>query len=443
MARRIIVADPSFGVRLRELRLRQGIAYRDFGTISRSYVWELETGRKRPTPETAAALDKALNAGGTLAALVNVEAAKPPARVDATDDELEALELARRAAASDVGEETITRLERIVDDLATSYSVTPPADLLHRTRRYLSYVSNLMESTTRKTLGEHRRLVVVSGWLSLLAATLHIDLKQHAAARARLATAASLARHAGHAEIHAWTFETRAWSALTDGEYRTAIELSQAAQRLAPPGSSVQIQATAQEGRAWARLRRADETYEALARVAQLVSGLARPDRPEHYRYDPDKSVAYVATTLAWLGDPAAERYAREVIARLKAAEDAGGWPRRVAAAQIDLGLALVAAGKPDEAAATAQTAILSGRIVPSNHWRALEVVTAVEQCGLPEAGERGRRTRRSAMEVSHHRLLRRSIRPRPRPQTVSGRGRGQQPPPGRVEQREGYWPSA
>jgi transcriptional regulator with XRE-family HTH domain len=59
MARRVIVADPSFGVRLRELRLRRGMSYRDFGTTSRSYVWELETGRKRPTPEIAAALDTA------------------------------------------------------------------------------------------------------------------------------------------------------------------------------------------------------------------------------------------------------------------------------------------------------------------------------------------------------------------------------------------------
>lgn len=28
-----------------------------------------------------------------------------------------------------------------------------------------------------------------------------------------------------------------------------------------------------------------------------------------HYRYDPDKSVSYVATALAWVGDPAAESY--------------------------------------------------------------------------------------------------------------------------------------
>jgi transcriptional regulator with XRE-family HTH domain len=384
--------DTPFGRRLAELRAEHGLSLRQLGDLvhySRSHLSELENGIKRPTPAAAGSLDEALSAAGQLAALAAQTSVDTEAPVAMADDEIEALELARRAAASDVGEETIARLEQAMDDLATRYSVTPPADLLHRTRRYLSYAANLMEPTTRKTLREHQRLVVVSGWLSLLAATLHIDLKQHDAARARLATAASLAQHAGHAEIHAWTFETRAWSALTDGEYGAAIQLSQAAQRLAPPGSSVLIQATAQEGRVWARLRRADETYEALTRVDRLVSGLARPDRPEHhYRYDPDKAVAYVATTLAWLGDPAAERYAREVIARLKAAEDAGGWPRRVAAAQIDLGLALVAAGKPDEAAATAQTAILSGRIVPSNHWRALEVVTAVEERGLPEAGE-------------------------------------------------------
>jgi tetratricopeptide (TPR) repeat protein len=323
-----------------------------------------------------------------LAALAGGDPSTSAAELDGLD-EMEALELARHAAASDVGEETVRRLEQAVDALATGYSVTPPVDLLARTRRYLSYASGLLDSGTRKTLREHQRLVVVSAWLSLLAATLHIDLKQHAAASARLATAASLAQEAGHPEIQAWTLETEAWAALTDGRYRKAAELSEAAQRLAPEGGSAYIQATAQEGRAWARMGNRAETHDALNRVARLVSGLARPDRPEHhYRYDPDKAVAYIATTLAWLGDPAAEPYARQVIEKLRAAEDAGGWPRRVAAAQIDLGLALVAADKPDEAAASAQTAILSGRIVPSNYWRALEVVTAVEDQGLPEAVE-------------------------------------------------------
>jgi tetratricopeptide (TPR) repeat protein len=301
------------------------------------------------------------------------------------DQELESLELARRVAATDVGEETLVRLEQALDDLATRYPVTPPNELLHAVRRHLSYVAHLVDA--RKTLSEHRRLLVAGGWLSLLAATLDIDLKHRRAARAHLRTAQTLALQAGHAEIHAWCFETKAWSVLTDGDYAHALALSRAAQRIAPHGSSAHVQATAQEGRAWARLGQRKETYDALGRVAKLVSPMPRPDRPEHhYRYDPGKAVAYTATTLAWVGDPAAEPYAREVIDRMRTAETAGRWPRRVASAQLDLALALLAADKLDEACAHAQNALESGRVVPSNHWRALEVVAAAEARGLTEA---------------------------------------------------------
>jgi transcriptional regulator with XRE-family HTH domain len=299
------------------------------------------------------------------------------------DDEVAAIELARRVSASDVGEETLARLELDFDGLAMAYPITPPAELLVRLRHHLAYVSTLMDS--RMTLAERKRLTVVGGWLSLLAATVHIDLEQPAAATARLRTAASLAQHAGHDEIRAWCFETEAWRVLTDGDYRRAVELSKVAQELAPPGSSVAIQATAQEGRAWARLRQTRETYGAVERVNRLVSPLERPDHPEHhYRYDPDKSVAYVATTLAWVGDPAAESYAREIIARLKPGN--GKWPRRVAAAKLDLALTLLVTNRLDEACDAALQAILSGRVVPSNHWRAAEVVKAVEKRQLSEA---------------------------------------------------------
>jgi hypothetical protein len=174
---------------------------------------------------------------------------------------------------------------------------------------------------------------------------------------------------------------------LIEGDYRRALDLSRAAQQLAPTGSSVAIQSTAKEGRAWARLHQPRETYDAIERVNKLVSPLQRPDRPEHhYRYDPDKSVAYVATTLAWVGDPAAESYAREIIARLKPSESNGKWPRRIAAANLDLALTLLVTNRLDEACDAAQQAILSGRVVPSNHWRAAEVVAAVEAKQLPEA---------------------------------------------------------
>ncbi len=302
-------------------------------------------------------------------------------------DEHDALELARRVAASDVSAETLGRLEGMVDELAVKYPVTPPQELLGPVHRHVSYVMRLLDA--RKTLDEHRRLLIVGGWLSLIAATLHIDLEQRAAANNWLATAASLAQQTGQTDIYAWRYETEAWQALTDGDYHRAAELSQAAQQLAPRGSSAAIQATAQEGRAWARLGNSQETYDALNRVERFVSRMARPETPEHhYRYDPDKAEAYVATTLAWLGDVAAEHHARHVVATLSHEAEAGRWPRRLASANIDLALALLLIDRLDEACAVAQASMLSGRLVASNHWRALEVVRTVEARDLPEASD-------------------------------------------------------
>ncbi|MEJ3742826.1 helix-turn-helix transcriptional regulator [Actinomycetes bacterium KLBMP 9797] len=305
------------------------------------------------------------------------------------DECLDAVELTRRVAASDVSAETLDMLEAAFDDLATAYGAARPEDLLQRTRQHLAYVVRLVEA--RKTLAQHRRLLVVGGWLSLLAATVSIDLRRPAAAGARLGTAQQLAEHAEHREIRAWIMETQAWDRLNVGvgDYVAAVELSQRAQAIAPRGSSAFVQATAQEARAWARMRRQAETREALDRLNDLVSSLPVPERPEHhYRYDPNKAISYTATTLAWAGDPAAEDYARTAIDALRAANDGASRPRRVALAHLDLGLALLAAGQPDEAAFHALEAISSGRVVPSNWWRVDQVVSGVASTGIPEAQE-------------------------------------------------------
>jgi hypothetical protein len=107
-----------------------------------------------------------------------------------------------------------------------------------------------------------------------------------------------------------------------------------------------------------------------------------------HYRYDPTKFTAYAGTTLAWLGDPEAEQYARSMIGRLEVSEGNGRWPRRLASARLDLALSLLKSGQLDEAAHSATLAVGSGHIAPSNYWRAAEVISAVETRGLPEARE-------------------------------------------------------
>jgi tetratricopeptide (TPR) repeat protein len=340
-------------------------------------------GHKPATPWLAAKLDTALGADGEIKAAVPSRPARKPAAVAA--DEIEAMELARRALASDVGDGTCERIELAVDDLAVAYPTTPPAEMLPRVRAHLRYVDGLLGG--RATLGQRRRLLVSGGWLSLLAATTLADLSEHGPAIAYARTAADLAAEAVHDEITAWSLETRAWISLTSGDYRQAVALSLAAQEAAPRGSSAYIQSTAQEGRAWARLGDAARTRDALARVEALASPLPLPDRPEHhYRYDPAKAEAYVVTTLAWIGDPAAEQCARDVLARFES--PAAPRHRRAVAARLDLALALGHRGKLDEAAGVALQAVTSGYLVPSNYWRAREVIAAVGAADVPEGRE-------------------------------------------------------
>jgi transcriptional regulator with XRE-family HTH domain len=384
-----------FAAKMRALMQARGLGVRALARLvpcDPAAISRYRNGRQPPSPEMAQRIDDALGGGGELAALALRPAVAVPlatGNMGAADDEIAALEMTRQAVASDVGAPIVERLERAVDELAIGYPGTPPGALLDRVRPYLAYTGRLVGA--RATLAEHRRLLVSGGWLSLLAATCLIDLHRDRAAAAHLRTAAQLAQETGHAEMTAWCLETRAWQVLTAGDYRRTAELAQAAQRIAPAGSSAQIQATAQEGRAHARMKAAASTRDALARVERLVSPLPMPSEPEHhYRYDPAKSQAYVATTLSWLGDPAAEGYARQVLTRLESATDGPPRPRRAASARLDLSLSLVASGRDDEAAGTALEAVTSGRLVPSNYWRAREVIEAVAARGVPEAAELG-----------------------------------------------------
>lgn len=372
-----------FSRELTRLMTENGIGVRALARavwVNAGHISNLRSGKTGPSPELAALLDTELGADGRLAALV------PAVSKAATaSEEIAALELARRSEASDVSDGTCERLEMAVDDLATAYPRTAPDELLPRIEAHIGYTTQLIDG--KATLKQRRRLLVSGGWLSLLAATVLIDLHREPAAASYLRTAAQLAAETGHAETAAWELETRAWMAITLGDYRQTLKLSRAAQETAPKSGSAYIQAIAQEGRAHARLGDARATRDALGRVERLASPLAVPDRPEHhYHYDPAKAEAYVVTTLSWIADPAAEQAAREVLTRLE--QPAIGPPRRrrATAARLDLALALTGQGKHDEAAGTALEAVTSGYFVPSHYWRAQEIIDEVTDRGVPEA---------------------------------------------------------
>ena len=219
-----------FGTELARLMTARGVGMRELAGIvpcNPGHISNLRAGKARPSPELAAALDERLQADGTLAALAPAPAPRRHAAVGRDDtgaaDEIAALDFARRAQVTEAGTGTVEQLELAVDELATAYPGTPPGELLGRVRAYLGYVGTLLDG--RVTLAEHRRLLVVGGWLSLLAATTLIDLHRDHAAAAHLRTAAQLARETGHAEITAWCLETQAWQVLTQGDYRRGRDL--------------------------------------------------------------------------------------------------------------------------------------------------------------------------------------------------------------------------
>lgn len=122
------MVDMTFAARLRQLITTRGLSYRALAAqtyYSKSFLHDLAQGRKHPNLETATRIDDALQAGGTLVALVT-----PP-----SEEETAAAELARRVNASDVSDKTLSQLEEAFDDLAVRYPNTAPGLLIGPTRR--------------------------------------------------------------------------------------------------------------------------------------------------------------------------------------------------------------------------------------------------------------------------------------------------------------------
>ena len=301
------------GVLLRRLRTLSGLTQAGLGRLTGydgSYVGATERAAVRPSRDLIERCDHALQAGGALLALwplADREWAAPgpgPGAAPSADPGpgpwvantgadpgpeawadpgagpgpgagaeavVEAMELARRAEASELGAAALAGVERAVTRLRRAASATPPRELIPAVRAQLRYVGRLLEG--RLTLGRRRRLLVAAGWLSLLAAQLHFDAGDREAAEAGRDAALRLARQAGHAELAAWAVEALASWALVDGRFRDATDLARAGQDLAPPASTAAVQLALDEAQAWASLGDRDQAAGAR-RLAALTSAM-------------------------------------------------------------------------------------------------------------------------------------------------------------------------
>jgi Helix-turn-helix domain len=308
------------GVLLRRLRVLCGLTQAALGRLTGydgSYVGATERAAVRPSRDLVERCDHALQAGGALLALWPLAArewaapgpggASPPPAAAAhrpapppaappdpvppgrgwaggpglpagpggpdpgADAVVDALELTRRAGASELGADALAAVERAVARLRRAASAAPPGELLPAVRAQRHYVGRLLEG--RLTLGRHRRLLVAAGWLSLLLARLHFDAGDREAAEADRDAAWRLARQAGHAELAAWAVEAAACWALAGGRPGDALDLVRAGQDLAPPATAAAVQLALDEAQAWTSLGDRDQAAGAR-RLAALTTAM-------------------------------------------------------------------------------------------------------------------------------------------------------------------------
>ncbi|MDL4772911.1 hypothetical protein [Actinomadura xylanilytica] len=296
--------------------------------------------------------------------------AQPPMPADdrsVAAEEVELLDLAAHAGATDLAAGTLDLLDTVVDRLCRDYPTVSPEVLSRRGKAHLSYVLHLLNSRT--TLAEHRELLVRSGWLSVLLACTLYDAGDKTGAEILRSTARRLGEQAGHGEIVGWSWEIAAWFALVERRYDEVVEYSEAGIQHAG-ASNAAVQLTLQAGRGYARMgdRRA---IDALRVGRAIMDQLPRPGHPEHhFVFDHDKYEFYCSTIYTMLGEnDAAEEHAREVIVQSRRPDDSVRWPMRYAMVNLDLGLVAGRRGDLESAVRHGQAALgparRSGDLLP------------------------------------------------------------------------------
>ena len=136
------------------------------------------------------------------------------------------MELARLLDGADVGAGTLDSLEEAADLLSRSYPKTPSPVLKARIKKRLEHVINLLGK--RITIDQHRKLLVIAGWMTALLGCVRYDMREHEEAEgADNKIAQHMAKEANEPDLLAWTYEMAAWFALVENRYEDVIEAAE------------------------------------------------------------------------------------------------------------------------------------------------------------------------------------------------------------------------
>lgn len=354
----------TFGEALRRLRTEAGLTQGELARAanwSQSQVSRAEQGQFTPDDATVERLDQALNAAGQLIT-AHLGAKAPTQQLTVPSrDPLAFSDLMRKIHRTDVGRDTIDQLTVITEQLCCEYVTRPAEDLRVDAHHQLEYVQRLLEGPTRLT--DHRELLVIAGWLSLLIGCVNFDLGLARHAETARNAAFQLGREAGHGEIIAWSYEMSAWFALTQGRYRSIPDYVDAG-IAAAPHASVAVQLAAQAAKAHARMNNPSDVRRALDQGARLLTDHEHPSRPEnHFVIDPTKWDFYAMDCYRLVGEDArATEQAREVLRLSERPDGTDRSPMRATEARLTMSIVAVRNGDLDGATEWARKAFSADR---------------------------------------------------------------------------------
>jgi hypothetical protein len=262
---------------------------------------------------------------------------------------MDTMELLNRLRASDVSRATLDGVAITAERLACEYPYVPSEQLLVDGRDWLKQITALLDR--HLTLPQHREVLTQAGWIALVLGCVEYDMGMRTKSEATRRGALSLGDEAGHGDILGWAHEMRAWYALTQGNYRGAIQAASAGEEAAP-SHGVSVQLLAQRAKAWARIGDRRQVEVALDAGRRILERLPHPDNLDnHFVVDPAKFDFYAMDCYRIVGeDQLAEIAAREVIASSTDFDGTLRKPMRVAEAEITLGVLAARAGEPEQA---------------------------------------------------------------------------------------------
>jgi tetratricopeptide (TPR) repeat protein len=284
-----------------------------------------------------------------------VTAAFFPRRVNGSDAVLlgetgmDTVELIHRLRASDVSRATLDGVAVMAEQLACEYPYVPPEQLREDGREWLKKILGLLDG--HLTLSQHREVLAQAGWVALVLGCVEYDMGMRAASEATRRGALSLGDEAGHGDVMGWAHEMRAWYALTQGNYRGAIQAANAGAEVAP-SHGVAVQLLAQRAKAWARIGDRRQVEVALDAGRRILESLPYPENLDnHFVVDPAKFDFYAMDCYRVVGeDQLAEIAAQEVITSSTDFDGTLRKPMRVAEAEITLGVLAARSGDLDQA---------------------------------------------------------------------------------------------